>query len=66
MQEARPTARMSADAYWLLGAHFVEDDIYRATTYWLKSISIQPIQMVRCLLPTRYTTMHGKFAMLTH
>ena len=41
MQEARPTAEMRADAYSLLGAYFVEKDMHRATTYWLKSISIR-------------------------
>jgi len=41
MQEARPTAQMRADAYSLLGAFFVDDDMYEATTYWLKSISIR-------------------------
>jgi len=42
MQEARPTAQMTADAYSLLGAYFVDDnDMHRATTYWLKSISIR-------------------------
>ena len=42
MQVARPTAQMRADAYSLMGAYFVdEEDMHRATTYWLKSISIR-------------------------
>jgi len=41
MQEARPTAQMTADAYSLLGAYFVDHDMYRATIYWLKSISVR-------------------------
>jgi len=48
MQEARPTAQMRADAYSLLGTYFIVDNyppwkknMHQATTYWLKSISIQ-------------------------
>jgi len=42
MQEARPKAQAMADAYSLLGAFFVDQkDMHRATTYWLKSISIR-------------------------
>jgi len=43
MQEARPTTRMRADAYSLLGTYFIvdEEDMHQATTYWLKSISIR-------------------------
>jgi len=42
MQEARPTAQVTADAYSLLGAYFVdENNMHRATNYWLKSISVQ-------------------------
>jgi len=46
MQEARPTAQMRADAYSLLGAYFVdENNMYRATTYWLRSISIRTAEL---------------------